>query len=88
MAKIIRTDGSEEELKDTSLQSLQTAVGGNIEMTFTNDGKVMWINEEGKLKGLMYNEKATKLYVHKDRDDILGDVVVGDEAEFAGDDES
>jgi len=92
MAKIIQVDGTERELlpangKSFTLKEMQGVVGGLIELAFTNDGRIMWINEEGKLKGLWINKKATDLYIHNDRDIIRGPVLVGHEKEFAYDEE-
>lgn len=92
MATLIKTDGSEAEIqpangKSFTLEEMQKCVGGNIELAHTRDGRMMWINEEGKLNDLPPNEKATQLYVHNDHDIIVGDVLVGTEKEFADDDE-
>jgi len=75
MAKIIRTDGTEEALPIVTLESLQQAVGGFIEMVGLADGRQLVVNEEGKLKGLPINEKACALTpAHA----AVGDLIVGD----------
>lgn len=65
-ALIVTLDG---QLKATSLPDddfaqynlLRKTVGGLIEAVALDDTTVMWVNEEGKLKGLPANEKATSL---------------------------
>ena len=42
-----------------TLEELQRLVGGYIERVPMSNGKSMYVNEEGKLNGLPYNEKAT-----------------------------
>ena len=78
MATIIRADGTEEQLRDMSLAALQGAVGGYIEIVPTNDGRLVVLDEEGKLKGKPVNRRATELTrgVVADDDLIVGDVVV------------
>jgi hypothetical protein len=61
------------------LTELQGLVGGNIEIVHVKmGGKVMIINEEGKLKDLPVNRKATDLYIYGDNDVIVGDVLLMD----------
>ena len=83
MATIIKTDGTKVEVqpKDKhgyfSLEELQDAVGGYIELAYLKGGKTMVINEEGKILGLKINVEATKLYSEVDSNDyIVGDVLV------------
>ena len=54
-----------------SLEELQAFVGGWIEHVGLEDGRSMWINEEGKLEGLPWNIAASLLA------DLPGDVIVG-----------
>lgn len=77
MATKIAVDGTETELEDTKLETLQKAVGGWIERVPTVDGRVLYVNEEGLLKGLMLNRTASLIAGR----DIVGDVVVLDHAE-------
>ena len=44
-----------------TLPELQAAVDGYIEAVYFPDGTVMLVNEEGKLKGMPYNDAATEL---------------------------
>jgi hypothetical protein len=61
MATIITPNGSTTILTDCSLASLQKAVGGYIEIIHLEDGRLLVIDEEGKLKGLTENPTATML---------------------------
>ena len=56
-----------------TLQELQDIVKGYIEVVYLKDGRLMIINEEGKLNDLAPNPQATKLY---NIDYIVGDVLV------------
>ena len=53
---------------------LHTLVEGYLECVYLHDGRIMWINEEGKLRGLPPNMAATFMAL-----DVLqrGDVIVG-----------
>lgn len=58
---------TEEEVKpmngtDFSLEELQYFVGGLIEIVWLKDGKIMVVNEEGKLNGSPMNVPATQWY--------------------------
>ena len=77
MATLIKVNGETETIEDISLKSLQTLVGGFIEMYPCLDGKLMIMNEEGRLVGYKYNAKASKLAGVT----IVGDVVVLDKVE-------
>ncbi len=81
MAKIIKVDGTTTNLKDTSLKSLQGAVGGYIEIVNAPNGKLIVLDEEGKLKGKAVNLVATRLYGNPN-DVIVGDVVICDKDEI------
>lgn len=58
-----------------TLEELQKAVDGYIEMVTLNDGRVMIINEEGKLKGLELNPVATEMFA-PGYDVIVGNAIV------------
>lgn len=60
---------------DFSLEELNEFVGGYIEIVSTTDGRIMVLNEEGKLNGLPVNLAATILYGNPN-DVIVGDVLV------------
>lgn len=83
MLTVIKVDGSMHTLipknAKVSLQELQTAVGGYVEVVDL-DKKLLVIDEEGKLKCKRKNEKATVLFQEAcgDRDFIVGDVILCD----------
>jgi len=67
MAKWIKTDGSITEVapqskakkKKFSLEELQAMVGGYIECVYLPERRIMVVNEEGLLKGLAPNLRAS-----------------------------
>ena len=74
---ITQPDGSEETIEQSdkpNLGQLQEWVGGYIELIPHVPGGDLWINEEGKLKGLLENFKATGLYLEYLHP---GDMIVG-----------
>jgi len=95
MALLVRVDGTTENVMvpkdDTSLEFLQKAVGGYIEMVPVINPEVaasgltnLFCDEEGKLKNKPVNEKAT-LMAGRDRlpciDPICGDALFFAEGE-------
>ena len=75
MAYLLKVDGTIEQMGwKPSLEELQAAVGGYIEMVRTNNVGYLYCNEEGKLLGLPVNMAATTMIEHDDV--IRGDVVV------------
>tara|TARA_B100001093_G_scaffold189480_1_gene182067 strand:+ start:13685 stop:13966 length:282 start_codon:yes stop_codon:yes gene_type:complete len=81
---IIDTDGEEthvESKEKPDLYKMQEMVDGNIELVvcrYEDGNKHMIINEEGKLKNLDVNPKATKMYLdlHNVNDTINGKAIV------------
>lgn len=66
--------------KRFTLGELQKFVDGYIEPVYLNDARIMWVNEEGRLKGLPLNAIAYDMMqrmteLHPDNL-IVGDVVV------------
>ena len=66
MAVVIRVDGTQEMIAPQSppafaLEELHALVGGWIEVVYLPDGRLLVIDEEGKLKGYPRNEQATRL---------------------------
>ena len=47
-----------------------------IELVATKDGRLIILDEEGKLQNKSINTKATKLYKYGEKDVIVGDVVI------------
>jgi len=82
-AIIIKSSGKVEEVtfkgKKPKLEELQGCVGGYIECVYLKDGKVLVVNEDGKMLGLPQNEKATSIIVEQGRYDfIVGDALLID----------
>jgi hypothetical protein len=77
MARLIPASGSEEHVTPAgrafTLEELQAFVGGYIEGIRTVDGKMMFLNEDGKRLGLPLNQAATALT----RLAAIGDYIVG-----------
>jgi hypothetical protein len=79
---LYRADGTQETVapknkKYFRLAELQALVGGYIEMVFLNDGRIMVVNEEGKIDGLPVNVRATEIIRRCGREDaIVGDALV------------
>lgn len=79
---IIKTDGTSVDFApkngtDFTLEELQEAVGGYIQIVYISSTQIMVLNEEGKLKGLPYNHGASLIFAMAGiRDTAVGDVVV------------
>ena len=66
MAKILRTDGSEEQSKPSmgrcyDLEELREIVGGYARSIDLNDGRTMVLNDLADVIGLPINDKATEI---------------------------
>jgi len=92
MGRLIRVDGTEEDYlpangKEFTLEEMQGVVGGYIEIIGLNQGRVMVLNEEGKLEGLLKNTKATEMARPGEfifaGDYICGDVLVAEPGEIS-----
>lgn len=69
---------------DFSLGELQRIVGGYIQIVHLNDGRLLIVNEEGKLRNLKPNWRATMLCrkaIAKWTDMIVGDALVCDSSQ-------
>jgi hypothetical protein len=82
MAIHIKADGDITEVHPATgdkftLEEMQAAVGGLIELVILHDGRDMWINEEGLILGLPFNISASALYGHP----IMGDALVTNRSE-------
>lgn len=77
--KLLKPDGSVVDYppagKAYTLEELQKAVGGYIEVVSLNGGYIMVVNEEGKLHGLLRNQHATAL-LGSTWDHIVGNALV------------
>lgn len=95
MAMLLRTDGTTQTLEMPAsltraerLKLMQDTVGGWIEVVRLPDGKLLVVDEEGKLRDKPYNEAATAIAAPR----LTGDFIVGDALlvthdEFEGEDE-
>ena len=81
MAKLIRVDGTTEEITDLTLAKMQIAVGGYIQIVPTPDGRLLVCDEEGKCKGKEVNPTADAIY-NNPFDVIVGDVIIADNNEI------
>lgn len=88
MALIIKSSGEEivthpKANGKFSLEEIQAAVGGYIERVCLSEGKQMFLNEEGKLNNLPFNQKATVLTrgILAYDDFIVGDVIIVEKGE-------
>lgn len=83
-AEIIKTSGERITVKpengtDFELHEMQEIVGGWIEVVYLRDGRIMVVNEEGKVNRLEPNIVATNLLLAQGGwDMIVGDVLVCD----------
>lgn len=79
MATLIQANGTMKDVKPSkkafTLEELQQMVGGDIETLSLRNGKILIVNEEGKLRKLPFNREATNLF-WEDRGG--SDVIVGD----------
>ncbi len=83
-ALLIKSTGEVSFVKNMEYQDLNNYVGGFLELIyfpFNGSNKIIgYVNEEGKLKQLPVNEKATKLwwssYGGKNGDFLVGDVII------------
>ena len=79
MARVLYVDGTQATVMPASppsfsLEELQAMVGGWIEVVYLPDGRLMVIDEEGKLKGYQRNEQATRLAAGRL---MFGDYIAG-----------
>ena len=63
MATLLMPDGKQLKVvpkngRNFTLDEMQAAVGGNIELLYLQDGRVLVINEDGKTMELPCNEQA------------------------------
>lgn len=85
MAKIFNTDGTTRDIEpkngtDFQLDEMKEIVGGYIELVDLRDGRLLVINEEGKLYKLEVNLAATTMahaaMAIADWDVIVGNVLL------------
>jgi hypothetical protein len=72
MIQLIKSNGEvTENFTADTLKEKQDAVGGYIEVVHTQQKKVLIVNEEGRIKNLPFNLKATEVAGQH----IYGDVI-------------
>lgn len=80
MAKLIKTTGEITELPNTKLETLQDAVGGDIELVALKNKRYMIVNEMGKVIGLDINPFASQLLASESQcsplDYVVGNAVI------------
>lgn len=86
MIELITPDGQTKPFEyagdKPTLEELQAIVGGYIQYLPCNDGRMMYINEEGKLQGLEPNEAASRLVTLFPGDAVVGPALVGQTEDF------
>lgn len=88
---VIEPDGSVRRQKIATYEQLNKTLGGYIEAAPTDGSLTLWVNEEGKVKGLPDNPKAQELWRLVDgygctsTDWLAGTVVVQGPANDEGD---
>jgi hypothetical protein len=82
---VLRTTGETELIDVNGLSTMQGVVGGYIEHVSLPNGGSMYVNEEGKIKGLPINESATFLAEVDPHDVIVGDVLIMGDVNDEGD---
>lgn len=84
-AKLYKADGTILEVvpangTDFKLDELKKMVGGYIEIVSAGNGKIMVIDEEGKLKNKPLNNACTMIFMQAGYyDTIVGDALVCDD---------
>lgn len=77
-ALILTSEGELKKVDSLDYPTLSGAVGGLIEAVTLDGDITLWCNEEGKILGLPYNDKATLLWekTFGATDLIMGDVIL------------
>ena len=80
MAILIKTSGEQVEVSPQetrfTLEQMYSLLGcGCVQVIFLDDGRIMWIDEEGKLKPHQVNHVATELLARAGG--IPGDYIAG-----------
>ncbi len=91
MATLIKVNGVKKTItpgngKKFELEEAQKLVGGYIQIIYLDNGEVMILDEEGKLKGYPANQTASFIALSRGAihltDYIVGDVVICKEHEI------
>jgi len=79
MIQLIKSDGTvTDNFTADTLKQKQDAVGGYIGVVYSNADKVLIVNEEGMMRDLPLNEKASEIAGHP----IAGDVICLDREDY------
>lgn len=79
--EVIRVDGGREAWEGGhSLEAFQDCVGGLIEIVRLSEGRILVVDEEGRLKGKPHNPEATKISRGHVFGDIRGDALLTHES--------
>jgi len=79
MIQLIKSNGDvTDNFTADTLKKKQDAVGGYIEVVHTRASKVLIVNEEGLIKRLPFNVKASEIAGQQ----IVGDVICLDEEDY------
>lgn len=89
MATLIKTNGLKITITGSghrgkfTLEELQKLVDGRIEFIVSRvKGTRLIVNEDGKSKGLPFNQQATEYYKHNDIDSVVGDAILIEDSEL------
>lgn len=77
IATLVKSDNTQsyvapKDTKDFTLEEIQAFCGGFVEMIYTEDGREVWMNEEGRIKGLPENKYISDLL----KTSVVGDCLV------------
>ena len=82
-AQLLRADGTHDDITPKNGKRFvftgeaYDLIGADmIQMCTTHDGRLLLVDEDGKLKGKRVNVAATALYLYGAQDAIVGDVIV------------
>jgi hypothetical protein len=83
MSKLYKTDGTIEDFnpangKEFTLDEMQKAVGGYIELVYLPNNEVLVVDEEGMIKEKLFNKKISEMIMKP----IVGDVVLCQRSEI------
>tara|TARA_R110000822_G_scaffold175101_1_gene314802 strand:+ start:125 stop:412 length:288 start_codon:yes stop_codon:yes gene_type:complete len=77
MSKLYKTDGTIEDFnpangKEFTLDEMQKAVGGYIELVYLPNNEVLVVDEEGMIKEKLFNKKISEMIMKP----IVGNVIL------------
>ena len=82
-AQLLRTDGSRDDISPKNGKKFEFVGEAYdlidatmIQVCETHDGRLLLVDEEGKMSGKRVNDAATALYIHGAYDPIVGNAIV------------